>query len=171
MFPTNSANMYDHADMNQEWVMNSQARGFQHEPQYSEGPAQEVAPFSRVMSSQNAPCVPQQLQQQSMSLASSSSGGARWLVRSCRACGDVVAGPSVDCSWCRCSVHSHCVVRRAGLPLVCTTCASEYDFARGQHIAQQRMMSASVGFGRVAGASGQLLGQAAGSVVTGAVGA
>ena len=71
---------------------------------------------------------------------------------------------------CHCSVHSHCVVRRIGAPLICTACAAEFDFARSQNIAQERMMAASVGFGRVAGASGQLIGQAAGAVVTGAVG-
>ena len=104
-----------------------------------------------------------------MSLASSS-GTARWIVRSCRACGDVVAGPSVECSICHGSVHSHCVVSRIGTPLMCLACAAEYDFARSQHLAQQRMMAASVGFGRIAGAGGQLVGQAAGAAVTGAVG-
>ena len=53
---------------------------------------------------------------------------------------------------------------------MCLACAVEFDFARNQHLAHERMMAASVGFGRVAGASGQLLGQAAGSMVTGAVG-
>ena len=122
-------------------------------------------PLQRVMVAQNAHCV-----LPSTTPSSSSSGYPHWMVRSCRACGDVVAGPSVECSTCHCAVHSHCVVRRVGAPLICTACAAEFDFARSQHIAQQRMMAASVGLGRVAGASGQLLGQAAGAVVTGAVG-
>ena len=37
-------------------------------------------------------------------------------------------------------------------------------------MAQERMLAASVGFGRLAGAGGQLVGQAAGAVLTGAVG-
>ena len=54
-------------------------------------------PFSRVMSSHNAPCVqqPQQRELPPLSLASSASGAPQWMVCSCRACGDVVAGPSV----------------------------------------------------------------------------
>ena len=54
--------------------------------------------------------------------------------------------------------------------LVCSACARDFDYARTEHLAQQRMMSASVGFGRLAGAGGQLVGQAAGAIMTGAVG-
>ena len=53
---------------------------------------------------------------------------------------------------------------------MCSACAADFEFARSQHLAQNRLMAASVGFGRVAGASGQLLGQATGAVMTGAVG-
>ena len=54
--------------------------------------------------------------------------------------------------------------------MLCSACAGELDFARTEHLAQQRMLSASVGFGRLAGAGGQLVGQAAGAIMTGAVG-
>ena len=92
------------------------------------------------------------------------------MVQSCRACGDVVSGPSVSCAVCQHNVHSQCVVRNIGGTLMCSACAADFDFARNQHLAQSRLSAASLGFGRFAGAGGQLIGQAAGAVVTGAVG-
>ena len=44
--------MYNHSDS--EWVMSSHAHGYNYEPQYSEGPAHEVAPFSRVSIAQHS---------------------------------------------------------------------------------------------------------------------
>ena len=55
MFPNNSATMYNHANPELEVrVMSSQTHGYNYEPQYSEGPAHEVAPFSRVSIAQHS---------------------------------------------------------------------------------------------------------------------
>ncbi|CAK0805863.1 unnamed protein product, partial [Prorocentrum cordatum] len=77
--------------------------------------------------------------------------------------------PSVTCSACHAPVHSHCVVRRMSC-MVCTSCASEMDFAFANHQAQRRMAVSSAGFGCFMSASGQYAGQAIGAVATGAVG-
>ena len=127
---------------------------------YSERGADSLAPFSRVMSSQNALCVQQ----------GANPNTRHVVVRQCRACGDIVVGTSINCAVCAHNVHSHCVVRSHGGTLMCSACATELEYVRGQGMAQSRLAAASVSLGRFAGAGGQLVGQAAGAVVTGAVG-
>ena len=65
--------------------------------EYTEG---GLAPSTRVMLAQSAVHGQGQLRVHSAGISSSSSGAARWTVQSCRACGDIVTGPSINCSMC-----------------------------------------------------------------------
>ena len=64
-----------------------------------------------------------------------------WTIRTCRACGDILHGPSIACESCQQAVHGHCAVRRLGA-VVCRACADDLDFQFRQHQAQ-RLLTAS----------------------------
>ena len=98
----------------------------------------------------------------------SSSTASTWLIRTCKCCGDVVTGPTVPCQACGQQVHGHCTVARAG-HAVCTECANEMDFAFAHAQAARRFQQHGIGFGRLMSSSGQLAGQAIGSVASGTI--
>ena len=91
------------------------------------------------------------------------------MIRTCRACTEVLTGPAVQCASCAASVHSHCIARRLGAN-VCLVCAHEMDFMQTQRSIQTRLAQSSVGFGRVMAAGGQVTGQAIGAVSSGVLG-
>ena len=96
-------------------------------------------------------------------------GRGTWVIQTCRACSDIMTGPSITCTSCIAAVHAHCATRRMG-QVVCTVCAQELDFQIQNHSLQSRLHMANVGLGRIMGASGQFAGQAIGAVASGAVG-
>ena len=80
-----------------------------------------------------------------------------------------MAGPSVTCTACGGSVHSHCVTRRLG-QAVCNGCAQSLDYAYNHYRAQHMITQGGAAFGRLMASTGTVAGQALGAVATGAVG-
>ena len=90
---------------------------------------------------------------------------ANWTVRTCRACGDILAGPSISCELCHSTVHGHCATKRLGR-VTCTACAAQLDFEYHQHRAQHILTTSSMRFGRFVQGAGALTGHALGAVAT-----
>ena len=90
-----------------------------------------------------------------------------WTIRTCRACGDVLAlaEPSISCEICSATVHGHCAMRKLGR-ITCTTCASQLDFQLHQHRAEHMLAAQSMRLGRIVQGAGSLTGQALGAVAT-----
>ena len=88
-----------------------------------------------------------------------------WTVRTCRACGDIMSGPSIACESCSQVVNGHCATRRLGT-VVCRVCASDLDYQLHQHRAHHVLAQSSLQLGRFVQGASSLTGHALGAVTT-----
>ena len=73
---------------------------------------------------------------------------APWLIRTCRACHEIMSGPTVVCEACHSQVHGHCMALRGG-HAACNACVGEIDFAFASQAASNRLAYSGLDFGRL----------------------